>query len=127
MVRDPLQRGKPQQPFAPPRAIVAVAALILVGTAIVGIPVAESLSGGGMRDQTSESSQAARLLAEKFDQGDMTMVLSVTSNDGVDIPAARSVGTDIVRRLQNSPHVGQVASPWAAAPRAWSARTARRD
>jgi putative drug exporter of the RND superfamily len=97
-----------------PRLIVALASLILVGTAMVGIPVAESLSGGGMRDLTSESSRAARLLSDKFDQGDMTLVLSVTSNDGVESPAARAVGTDIVRQLQTSPHVGQVASAWTA-------------
>jgi putative drug exporter of the RND superfamily len=95
-----------------PRRIIAVALLVLVGTAIVGIPVTESLSGGGMRDPTSESSQAAKLLSDKFDQGDMTMVVSVTSNEGAESHAARAVGTDIVRQLQNSPHVDEVASPW---------------
>ena len=97
-----------------PRRIIAVALLVLVGTAIVGIPVAESLSGGGMRDPTSESSQAAKLLSDKFGQGDMTMVVSVTSNEGAESHAARAVGTDIVRQLQNSSHVGEVTSAWTA-------------
>jgi putative drug exporter of the RND superfamily len=97
-----------------PRRIIAVALLVLVGTAIVGIPVTESLSGGGMRDPTSESSQAAKLLSDKFDQGDMTMVVSVTSNEGAESSAARTLGTDIVRQLQNSPHVGQLTSAWTA-------------
>lgn len=95
-----------------PRRIIAVALLVLVGTAIVGIPVAESLSGGGMRDPTSESSQATELLSDKFGQGDMTMVVSVTSNEGAESHAARDVGSDIVRQLQDSPHVGEVASAW---------------
>jgi putative drug exporter of the RND superfamily len=98
-----------------PRRILAVAFLVLVGTAIVGRPVTENLSGGGgMRDPTSESSQAAKLLSEKFDQGDMTMIVSVTSNEGANGSGARTVASDIVRQLQNSPHVGQVTSAWTA-------------
>ena len=86
----------------------------MVGTAIVGIPVSKSLSAGGTRDPTSESSQATKLLSDKFDQGDMAMIVSVTSNDGVESPAARAVGTDIVRQLQTSPHIVHVTSAWTA-------------
>jgi len=75
--------------IAAPRRIIAIALLVMVGAAVFGIPVTKSQSAGGFQDPSSESSQAARLLSEKFDQGDMTMVLSVTSNDGVDSPAAR--------------------------------------
>jgi RND superfamily putative drug exporter len=97
-----------------PRRIVAVALLVMVGAAIVGIPVTNSLSGGGMRDPTSESSQAAKLLSDKFAQGDMTMVVSITSSDGAESAATRELGTDFVRRLQNSPHVTEVTSAWTA-------------
>ncbi len=69
-----------------PRRVIAVALLVMVGTAIVGIPVTKSLSAGGMFDPTSESSQATKLLSDKFDQGDMAMVVSVTSNGGVESP-----------------------------------------
>src|SRR6201995_5579547 len=86
--------------------------ILLVGTAIFGIPVAKSLSAGGMLDPTSESSQAAKLLSDKFGQGDMAMIISVTSDGGVESPTARAVGTDIVQRLQTSPHVGQMTSAW---------------
>ena len=95
-----------------PRRIIAGALLVMIGTAIFGIPVTKSLSAGGVRDPTSESSQAAKLLSDKFGQGDMAMIISVTSNGGVDSPAARGVGTDIVQRLQTSPNVGQVTSAW---------------
>jgi RND superfamily putative drug exporter len=91
-----------------------VALLVMVGTAIVGIPVIKSLSAGGLRDPTSESSKATNLLADKFDQGDMSMIVSVTSSGGVESPASRALGTDIVRQLQKSPHVGQVTSAWTA-------------
>lgn len=58
----------------------------MVVTAIFGIPVVKNLSAGGMFDPASESSQASRLLSEKFDQGDLTMVISVTSDDGISSP-----------------------------------------
>ncbi|MFZ0718683.1 MMPL family transporter, partial [Mycobacterium sp.] len=95
-----------------PRRVIAGALLLMVGTAIFGIPVATSLSAGGVLDPMSESSQAAKLLSDKFGQGDMAMIISVTSGGGVESPAARAVGTDIVQRLQSSPHVGQVTSAW---------------
>ncbi len=87
----------------------------MFGTAIFGLPVTKTLSAGGFRDPASESSRAAKVLSNKFDQGDMTMIISVTSNGGVESGAARAVGTDIVRQLRNSPHIGQVTSAWAAA------------
>ena len=83
--------------IAAPRRIIAVALLVMVGAGIFGIPVTKSLSAGGFQDPTSESWQAARLLSEKFGQGDMQMVIAVTSDAGVQSPAARAVGTDIVR------------------------------
>ena len=73
--------------IASPRRVIAVVLLVMVATAIVGIPVTKSLSAGGLRDPTSESSQATKLLSDKFDQGDMAMIVSVTSNDGVESPA----------------------------------------
>jgi putative drug exporter of the RND superfamily len=100
--------------IAAPRRVIAVVLLVMVGTAIFGIPVSKSLSAGGTRDPTSESSQATKLLSDKFDQGDMAMIVSVTSNDGVESPAVRAVGTDIVRQLQTSPHIVHVTSAWTA-------------
>ncbi len=106
--------------IAAPKRIVAAAVLVMIGTAIFGVPVAKSLSAGGMQDPASESSQAAALLSEKFNQGDMDMLITVSSDGGVQSPAARAVGTNIVRRLQASPNVGQVVSAWTAAPSATS-------
>ncbi len=102
--------------IAAPRRIVAVALLVMVGAAIFGIPVTKSLSGGGLQDPSSESWQAARLLSEKFGQGDMHMVIAVTSSAGAESPAARDLGADLVRQLQASPYVVDVSSAWTAAP-----------
>ena len=89
--------------IAAPRRIIAVALLVMVGAGIFGIPVTKSLSAGGFQDPASESRQAARLLSEKFGQGDMQMVIAVTSDAGAQSPTAGAVGADLVRQLQASP------------------------
>ncbi len=95
-----------------PRRVVAVALLLLAAAGVFGLPAATSLSGGGMVDPTSESARAAALLAQKFHQGEMQMLLLVGSDGGVKDGNARLVGTDIVRELARSPFVARVASPW---------------
>jgi len=67
--------------IAAPRRIVAVAVLVMVACGIFGIPVAKSLSAGGFQDPTSESAQATRQLVDKFGQGDMQLLISVTDDD----------------------------------------------
>jgi putative drug exporter of the RND superfamily len=107
--------------IAAPRRIIAIALLVMVGTAIFGIPVTNSLPAGGFRDPTSESWQASRLLTDKFDQGDMQMIIAVSSDAGVQSEAERSVGTDLVRQLKSRPFVTEVQSAWTAPPQAASA------
>ena len=101
-----------------PRRVIAIAVLIMIGTAVFGIPVAKSLSAGGFENPNSESQRATNLLANKLHQGDLPMLITVTSNDGAQSSAARTVATDIVRQLRNSPYVAQVTSPWTASPSA---------
>src|ERR1700745_2161836 len=104
--------------IAAPRRIIAVALLVMVATAVFGIPVTRSLAAGGFQDPMSESSQAARLLSGKFAQGDVQMLITVTSDAGALSTAARRAGTDIVAQLQASPYVTQVNSAWTAPPSA---------
>ncbi len=99
--------------IAAPQRTIALALLVLAGIIAFGIPVTNSLSAGGVRNPESESSQAARLLSDKFDQGNLAMIVSVTSDGGAQSPVSRSVGTDIASRLKSSPNVGQVLSAWA--------------
>jgi putative drug exporter of the RND superfamily len=100
--------------IAAPRRIIAVALLAMVACGIFGIPVAKHLSAGGFQDPTSESAQATKVLVDKFGRGDMELIISVTSDDGAQSPAARSVGTDIADQLQALPYVAQVNSAWTA-------------
>jgi putative drug exporter of the RND superfamily len=98
--------------IAAPRWVVAVAALVAVGAAAFGIPVANSLSAGGFQDPSSESARASQLLKDKFRQSDMQLSIMVSDPAGVNGARARTVGLDIVDRLRQSPHVTDVTSPW---------------
>ena len=98
--------------------MIAVALLVLVGTAVFGVPVAGRLSAGGLTDPNAQSSQAKTLLARAFAQGDMPMLIPVSSADGVNGDASRAVGTDIVHALAQSQAVATVTSPWTAPPAA---------
>ena len=91
----------------------------MIAAAIFGIPVAKSLSAGGFQDPTSESAQATPLLTDKFGQGDMQLLITVTSAERrATARPPRAAGTDIVAPLRTSPHVAQVASAWTAPPSA---------
>jgi RND superfamily putative drug exporter len=103
--------------IAAPRRIIAIAVLVMVACGIFGIPVATHLSAGGFQDPTSESAQASKLLVDKFGQGDMALLISVTDDQargGAQGAAARAVGTDIADQLKSSPYVAEVNSAWTA-------------
>ncbi len=104
--------------IAAPRRIIAIALLVMLGAAVLGIPVIKSLSAGGFQDSTSESWQAARVLSEKFHQGDMQMILSLESEDGANSLVARTVGISITEELKRSPDVAAVISAWTVPPAA---------
>ena len=107
-----------QAAIAAPKRILIGAALVMVAAAIFGIPVAKSLSAGGFQDPNAESSQAGRLLTDKFGQGDMQMLLTVTAPGGIRSPQATRVADDVLERLKQSPHVADVTSAWTVPPAA---------
>src|SRR5215217_4643374 len=89
-----------QLAIAAPRRVITIAALLTIGLGIFGVPVAKSLSPSGFQDPTAESSWATQLLTDKFRQGDVQMLIVVSAPGGVDNPAARQAGTDIVDQLR---------------------------
>jgi uncharacterized membrane protein YdfJ with MMPL/SSD domain len=114
--------------IAAPRRILGVAALIMVAAAVFGVPVAKSLSAGGFQDPTSESAQATALLTDKFRQGDMQMLVTVTApagTTGTKSAAATAVAMDIVDHLKRSPHVANVTSAWTLPPQAAAELTSK--
>jgi putative drug exporter of the RND superfamily len=101
--------------IAAPRRIIAITLLVMVGTAVFGIPITKSLSAAGFQDPASESSQATKLLTDKFNQGDMQLIFTLTSPQGARSQTVRAVGTDIVEQLRDSADVADVTSTWTAA------------
>jgi uncharacterized membrane protein YdfJ with MMPL/SSD domain len=122
---DVLQRIA-QLAIAAPRRTIAIAALVMVAAGIFGIPVTKSLSAGGFQDPTSESARATQLLTDKFGQGDMQLLIVVSSPHGFHSAAARAVGTQIADQLRESPHVASVTSAWTS-PRAAAAKLVSKD
>ena len=104
--------------IAAPRRIIAATILLFVAAAIFGLPVITRLSGGGFQDPTSESSQAAALLRDKFSRTDQQMLIVVTAPAGAHSDQARRVGTDAVDQLKRSPWVLNVSSAWTSSPQA---------
>ena len=111
--------------IAAPRRVVAVALLIMVSAAIFGIPVAKSLSTGGFQDQSSESWNAAHLLIDKFDAGDMQVILAVSSEAGVHSGSARTAADRLKALLPGLRYVTSVTSAWTAPPQAAQALISR--
>jgi hypothetical protein len=77
--------------IAAPKRMLVAAAMFAVVAAVFGVPVPKVLSAGGFDDPSSESSQADGLLADGFHQGDMKVLIAVTSGDGAQSDAAQSV------------------------------------
>ena len=104
--------------IAAPRWVIAMGVVVMLAAGIFGVPVAKSLSSSGFQDPTSESARATQLLTDKFHQGDLQMVITVTAPDSATGPAARAVGLDIVDQLRRSPNVAGVTSAWTTPPAA---------
>ncbi len=95
-----------------PRRVIAVAVLLMVAIGIFGVPVAQHLSPSGFQDPTAESSRVARLLTDKFGQGDVPLVIVVTAPDRYDSPRARTAATGVIAELTRSGHVATITSAW---------------
>ena len=111
---------------AAPRRVIAVVALAMVAIAVFGIPVAKSLSAGGLENPNSESAAARTLLTDKFGAGDVQLLIVVSAPDRFDSPQARAVATDIIDRLQRSGRVAGISSAWTS-PRPAAAALVSRD
>jgi RND superfamily putative drug exporter len=67
---------------AAPRRILVGALLVAVAAAIFGVPVTTKLAAGGFGDPAAESSRAAALLGDRFDQGDLQLLVTVSAPQG---------------------------------------------
>ncbi len=92
--------------------IVAVLATIVTVPATSGL--ASRLSGGGFTDPNAPSERAARLLSNRFGQGEPNYTLLVTSprSQTVNDPSVAAVGARLSRLLSADRGVRQVLSYW---------------
>ncbi|QUR66062.1 MMPL family transporter [Mycobacterium spongiae] len=111
--------------IAAPRRILGLAALVMIGAGVFGVPVADHLSAGGFDDPSSQSSRATAVLRDTFHQSDQQLLFSVTAPEGTTSTAARTAATHIVDGLHASPHVLSVTSAWSAPASAASALVSR--
>ncbi|MFJ2650998.1 MMPL family transporter [Streptomyces sp. NPDC087420] len=90
--------------------IVAVVAVALMG--VLGAGAFGTLLGGGYDDPASASSRAKEVIDKKFG-GETNLVLLVRTPDGgVDAPAARKSGRDLVADLKEETNLENVVSYW---------------
>ncbi len=79
-----------------------------------GLPVTKMLSAGGFTDPASESARAADIMASRFSQSPVQLLISVTADGGVGSPAAAQTAADILAVLKSSPDTMGVTSLWTA-------------
>lgn len=99
-----------------PRLVLLAALVFLVLSAVFGAGATGRLKSQGYDDPRSESSRAARLLAEHAGAAPNLVLVARTRTGTVDDPAARSAGEALTARLAAEPHVSGVTSYWSAPP-----------
>ncbi|MEY2426367.1 MAG: putative drug exporter of the superfamily, partial [Actinomycetota bacterium] len=96
------------------RRFVWFGALVFVVVAgALGGGVADRLSTGGFKDPGSESTKAAKLLADDFGQEDPNLVMVVTAKDGtVDDAANQAAGAAFTNELAGENYISFAGSYW---------------
>jgi putative drug exporter of the RND superfamily len=76
------------------RAVLVLTALLLVGAGVVGAGITGKAEKGNLLNSpSSESSRAAKILADQFGQAEPNLVVVVTARPGtVDLPAVPEEG-----------------------------------
>ena len=95
--------------------------MVMVASAIFGIPVASHLTAGGFQDPDSESARATKVLTDTFGRGDLQLVFAVTGPR----EQAEPVGRRLVDRLESDPNVVRAVSAWTAPEQAAAALVSR--
>ena len=95
------------------RAILVTTLVLFLAAAVYGGNVATRLSSGGFDNPSSDSSQAQRLLDDRFHTGSPNLVLLVGAGGAtVDAPRVAAAGRALTAKLAAEPGVADVASYW---------------
>ncbi|WP_431966615.1 MMPL family transporter [Nocardia sp. bgisy134] len=95
-----------------PRVILITALALVIGCGLFGATAATHLKSGGFVSDDAESSQVNRIIADNFGGASPNYVLLVSTESGVDSPAARAAGMRLVDALRARPDVTAVQSYW---------------
>ncbi|MGW5091068.1 MMPL family transporter [Streptomyces coelicoflavus] len=94
------------------RLVLVIAALAVAVMGFVGGGAFTKLLPGGFDDPNSQSSRAVEVIDDKFG-GETNLVLLVDTPDGgVDTPAAKSGGQELVAELKGDKNLANVYSYW---------------
>ena len=95
------------------RLVLAASLVAFLAFGAIGGGVAEQLSSGGFEDPSAESTQAQRLVDERFGASTPNLVLLVTADGGdVDDPATAAAGAALTQEIAELPQVGAAFSYW---------------
>ncbi|MFD7258298.1 MMPL family transporter [Streptomyces sp. NPDC059874] len=95
-----------------PRLVLLAALVFLLLSVVFGAGSAGRLKSQGYDDPRSESSRAARVVAEHQGASPNLVVVARTLSGYVEDPAVRSAGKALTERLAARPHVSAVTSYW---------------
>src|SRR5258705_10376135 len=102
---------------AAPKRIIVAAVLVMVVCGIFGLPVTKMLSIGGFTDPASESVRAADILAHKFNQSAMQLMITVTAAGGVQSAGAAGGTAAGLGGFEGAPQGIRGVPPYDAPPR----------
>jgi len=95
------------------RVLLAVAAVAVIGSFVVGAKVATKLNNGGFADPSSPSAKATSLLEHRFHTGPANLVLVVSAKEGtVDTPDVADAGIAVTAVLAHTAGVEGTVSYW---------------
>jgi RND superfamily putative drug exporter len=93
--------------------VLVLTGMFLLAAGAIGGGVAERLSQGGFDDPGAESTLAADLLLEEFDQQDPNLILLVQGRTGTaNDPEIVEAGRALAAKLEADPEVEKVVSYW---------------
>jgi putative drug exporter of the RND superfamily len=95
-----------------PGRVVAAAVLVFVACILLGAPVVDRLSSGGLVDSSAPSVRADAILGTQFRVRPPDFVVLVQDRAGMATPAARAAGTAIVTGLRALGGVQDIRSYW---------------
>jgi RND superfamily putative drug exporter len=99
-----------------PKAVLIGALIFVIACGALGSSVMDHLKAGGYTAPDAESTRATKILDDHFSGAQPNLIVSITSDDGVDSEAAQRAGADVTEWLNSHEDVENLRSYWTAGP-----------